>query len=190
MFGKPIDLCFHETFLTPSRFPLNMERRAIVRGPTSADDEELVRQETPRGLALGVGVFLTAFGGVFAGFPLWGLIMTLQEGYSIVQMFVPFAIFGLFILVGSVILFLGLKSLVAGLTGQGLTVYVPKDSPQGEFGIDLSPQYISEEELLEQIHGTSAPGEQAMASKEEAPASSASGVGGFWGEINAPDDEV
>ena len=104
-----------------------MERRAIVRGPTSADDEELIPQETPRGLALGVGVFLAAFGGVFAGFPLWGLIMTLQEGYSIGQMFVPFAIFGLFILVGSVILFLGLKSLVAGLTGQGLTVYVPKD---------------------------------------------------------------
>ena len=190
MFGKPIDLCFHQTFLTPSRLPLNMERRAIVQDVTLAEEEELIPQETPRGLALGLGVFLTAFGGVFAGFPLWGLIMTLQEGYSIGQMFVPFAIFGLFILVGSVILFLGLKSLVAGLTGQGLTVYVRKDRREDEFGIDMSPQYISEEELLEQIHGTNTLGEQSTASEEEIPAPSASGVGGFWGEINAPDDQV
>lgn len=167
-----------------------MERRAIVQDETMAEEEELIPQEVPRGLALGVGVFLTAFGGIFAGFPLWGLIMTLQEGYSIGQMFVPFAIFGLFILVGSAILFLGLKSLVAGITGHGLTTYVPKDSQEGEFGIDLSPQYISEEELLKQIHGTSTPGEQTRASKEEAPAPSASEGGGFWGEINAPDDEV
>ena len=167
-----------------------MERRAIVQDVTLAEEEELIPQETPRGLALGLGVFLTAFGGVFAGFPLWGLIMTLQEGYSIGQMFFPFAIFSLFILVGSVILFLGLKSLVAGLTGQGLTVYVRKDSPEDEFGIDMSPQYISEEELLEQIHGTNTLGEQSTASEEEIPAPSASGVGGFWGEINAPDDQV
>ena len=166
-----------------------MERRAIVRGATSADDEELVRQETSRGVALGVGVFLTAFGGFFAGFPLWGLIMTLQEGYSFGQIFIPIAIFGLFILVGSVILYLGLKSLVAGLTGQGLTTYVRKESQEGGFGIDLNPQYISEEELLKQIHGTSTSGEQTTPPQEEVSAPSASGGGGFWGEIKASDDE-
>lgn len=188
MFGKPIDIRFHQTFLTLSRLWKNMERRAIVRGATSADDEELVRQETSRGVALGVGVFLTAFGGFFAGFPLWGLIMTLQEGYSFGQIFIPIAIFGLFILVGSVILYLGLKSLVAGLTGQGLTTYVRKESQEGGFGIDLSPQYISEEELLKQIHGTST-SEQITPPQEEVSAPSASGGGGFWGEIKASDDE-
>ena len=167
-----------------------MERRAIDQAITPAEDEELIQQEIPRGLALGVGVFMTAFGGVFAGFPFWGLIMTLQEGYSVGEMFGALLIFGLFILVGSVILFLGLKSLVSGLTGQGLTTYVRKDSQEGEFGIDLSPQYISEEELLEQIHGTTTPGEQTTPPKEESPAPSASGGGGFWGEINTADDEV
>ena len=167
-----------------------MERRAIVQDETMADEEELIPQEVARGLALGVGVFMTAFGGIFAGFPLWGLIMTLQEGHNIGEMFGAIAFLGLFILVGSVILFLGLKSLVAGITGQGLQTYVQPVNLQNKAGVDLSPQYISEEELLDQIHGTSAPEEQTMASKEEAPASSASGVGGFWGEINAADDEV
>lgn len=167
-----------------------MERRAIVQDETMADEEELIPQEVARGLALGVGVFMTAFGGIFAGFPLWGLIMTLQEGHNIGEMFGAIAFLGLFILVGSVILFLGLKSLVAGITGQGLTIYVPDDSQEGEVDIDLSPQYISEEELLEQIHGTSTPGEEARPTEEEAPAPLASGGGGFWGEINAADDEV
>ena len=167
-----------------------MERRAIVQDETMADEEELIPQEVARGLALGVGVFMTAFGGIFAGFPLWGLIMTLQEDHNIGEMFGAIAFLGLFILVGSVILFLGLKSLVAGITGQGLQTYVQPVNLQNKAGVDLSPQYISEEELLEQIHGTSAPEEQTMASKEEALASSASGVGGFWGEINAADDEV
>ena len=164
-----------------------MRRRVLVRDKPPAEDEGLVRQETPRAVALGMGVFLTAFGSVFGGFPLWGLIMTLDEGYSIGEMLFPFAIFGLFILVGGAVLLLGLKSLIAGITGQGLVFYVPEEHLTNELGIDLSPQYISEEELLKQIHGTSAPGEQTMATRDEHPAPSTSG--GFWGELNAADNE-
>jgi hypothetical protein len=189
MFGKPIDTRLRQTFLTPSRFPKNMERRAAVRGMTSSENEGLVRQETPRAVAIGLGIFLTAFGSVFGGFPLWALIGILQEGgYSIGYMIVPTAIFGLFILIGSLVLFLGLKSLVAGITGQGLTVYVPEDRYPNGAGVDLTPQYISEEELLKQIHGTSNPGGQAITSTEEIPAPSTSA--GFWGEIKPTDDEA
>lgn len=161
-----------------------------MRGMTSTENEGLVRQETPRAVAIGVGVFLTAFGSVFGGFPLWALIGILQYGgYSIGQMIIPTAIFSLFILIGSLLLFLGLKSLVAGITGQGLTTYVRKEHHLNETGVDLSPQYISEEELLKQIHGTIASGEQTTPPKEEDSAPSASGGGGFWGEIKASDDE-
>lgn len=159
-----------------------------MRDKPPAEDEGLVRQETPRAAALGIGVFLTAFGGVFGGFPLWGLIMILQEGYSMGEMLFPFAIFGLFILVGGGILSLGLKSLAAGITGKGLVFYVPEEQLHNELAVDLSPQYISEEELLKQIHGTKAAGEQTSATKGESSAPSASG--GFWGELNAVDDEV
>ena len=158
-----------------------------MRDRPPAEDAGLVRQETPRGVALGMGIILTAFGSMFGGFPLWGLIMTLSEGYTMGEMIVPFAAFSLFILVGGVILSLGLKSLVAGITGKGLVFYVSEEHLHDELEVDLSPQYISEEELLKQIHGTKAAVEQTSATKGEGSAPSASG--GFWGELNAVDDE-
>ena len=187
MFGKPIETRFRQTFLTLPPLSKTMRGRVVVRGKPPIEDEGLVRQETPRGVALGMGVFLTAFGSVFGGFPLWGLIMTLQEGYSIGEMIFPLAVFGLFILVGGLVLFLGLKSLIAGITGQGLVFYVPEDHLQNEVEVDLSQQYISEEELLKQIHGTSTPEEQTMITKDDTSPPSTSG--GFWGEIIAADDE-
>ena len=160
-----------------------------MRGMTSTENEGLVREETPRAVAIGVGVFLTAFGSVFGGFPLWALIGILQYGgYSIGQIIIPIAIFSLFILIGSLLLFLGLKSLVAGITGQGLTTYVRKEHHLNGADVDLSPQYISEEELLKQIHGTGNPGVQAIVSTEENPQPST--AGGFWGEIKGTDDEA
>lgn len=144
-----------------------------------------IEEQTTKQEALTFGALFTLFGSIFFFFPLWMMLMFLEDAY-LSEMFCLVPFFGIFLLIGGITLAGGLKTLFSGITGKGLTYVVTLEelAERKEREHAREPpafSYASREDLLGQIHqaktAESAPS-TAPTEEEHQP------QGGFWGDIN------
>jgi hypothetical protein len=140
-----------------------------------------IEEQTTKQEALTFGVVFTLVGSVFFFFPLSMMLLLLQDGFVEMLCIVPF--FGIFLLVGGIMLAGGLKTLFSGITGKGLTYVVTLEElaerKNEEDASDDPPEFsfTSREALLSQLHQTESPEPDQSTSQDEA---SAQPSGGFW----------
>jgi hypothetical protein len=156
---------------------------------TENDEDE---QEVPRVAALGFGLFLSLFGGVFFFFPLGGYIAALSSANGLGEILFFTLFFGVFLVVGGSLLVFGLASLYAGITGRHLPTYSTadrEDIPEDVRAQSSTFTYSTREDLLAQIHdGNNKPSNELNTEAESADSQADEafsdehqpGEGAFW----------
>jgi hypothetical protein len=118
----------------------------------------------PRGVSAAIGTFLLLFGSVFFFIPLAGLIMALSSAEGLGEMVFLIAFFGVFLIVGGVVMFLGGAALYHAVTGRALLNinFGPQEddligAQEGVVTASTAFEYTTREALLAEIHGEKTP---------------------------------
>jgi len=118
----------------------------------------------PRGVSAAIGTFLLLFGSVFFFIPLAGLIMALSSAEGLGEMVFLIAFFGVFLIVGGVVMFLGGAALYHAMTGRALLNinFGPQEddlvgAQDGVVTASTAFEYTTREALLAEIHGEKTP---------------------------------
>lgn len=106
-----------------------------------------------RGAHIGIGLFASAFGGMFGGMPSVFFIELIMDGVGAIELILMGLFFTPFILIGGSMFIFGVVTLGAGIIGHPL---MKEYSDEDEDGRDEQPvstafAYTSEDDVVEQI---------------------------------------
>ena len=162
-----------------SDVPAKSEDRLLQQANQTSDESEEEGVPVSRGAHIGTGLATLVFGGFFGGIPLGIYITTILEGAGAIELVLMGLFFSPFILIGIPTFTFGVVSLGAGIIGYPLIKSYDDEDEEGTDGEPVSTAfaYISEDDILEQIHRTK--------TLEPAPSTASNEVedqpaGGFW----------
>ena len=201
-----------------TEIPALVEDHQLQRANETSQEDEEEGVPMSRGAHIGMGLFLTFFGGIFGGGPLAIFIGLIMETSDLIELVLMGLFFSPFILIGGSMFMFGVVSIGAGVIGYPL---IKEYDDEDEEGVDEGPMstafaYTSEDDVVEQIRGAQAQhavaetsekaptlgwgmapastptsSEEESSSEDESPASNTTGTPGadtFWGGMTGSEE--
>jgi len=201
-----------------TEIPANGKDLLLQQAEQTSDESEEEGVPMSRGAHIGIGLFASAFGGMFGGMPSVFFIELIMDGVGAIELILMGLFFTPFILIGGSMFIFGVVTLGAGIIGHPL---MKEYSDEDEDGRDEQPvstafAYTSEDDVVEQIRGakaqhavaetsekaptlgwgmapasTPAASEEESSSEDESLASNTTGTPGadtFWGGMTGSEE--
>lgn len=136
-----------------SEVPVNGEDFLPQQANQTSDEGEEEGVPMSRGAHIGIGLFASAFGGMFGGMPSVFFIELIMDGVGAIELILMGLFFTPFILIGGSMFIFGVVTLGAGIIGHPL---IKEYSDEDEDGRDEQPvstafAYTSEDDVVQQI---------------------------------------
>ena len=116
-----------------TEIPALMEDHQLQRANETSQEDEEEGVPMSRGAHIGMGLFLTFFGGIFGGGPLAIFIGLIMETSDLIELVLMGLFFSPFILIGGSMFMFGVVSIGAGVIGYPL---IKEYDDEDEEGVD------------------------------------------------------
>lgn len=136
-----------------TEIPANGKDLLLQQAEQTSDESEEEGVPMSRGAHIGIGLFASAFGGMFGGMPSVFFIELIMDGVGAIELILMGLFFTPFILIGGSMFMFGVVTLGAGIIGYPLIKeYDDEDEEEGDEGpVSTAFAYTSEDDMLEQI---------------------------------------